>query len=279
MDFLEKAFSFVVGGIVGLFSKNKKDNAQDEAVRRQTDLMDLEWQQSVKKANDSANKADRQTTLAEAVLGNDANQALRKLGYEEEVNALNYNQQSVGLRQQQGAGNAALASSGTEGSSALAAVQMERDYGDLALQAKQDADRQMADLTLAGIMGNIEESTGKLQESRTDAMKLRKDFEEGGDAHQIYQKQRANYIADNSADRSLGSWVNAFLQGGSTGYTTAKTVADWKSEWGEATDGGQQAEDYVSPFDGFKQLGSSALDVIKEAPWNKNKKKTISWSN
>lgn len=281
MDPLAQAFMFVFGGLIGLFSKNQKDAAQAQAVKRQTDLMDLQWENTVKKANDQADKADRQSTLAEVILGNEANQALAKLGYEQEVNTLGYNQQAVALGQQQGQANAALAASGTENSSALAAAQMERDYGETVLQAQEDGDRKAADLTLAGIMGNIEESTGKLQENRTDALNLRKDYAEGGLEHQIFQKQRQNYIDNNMPDQSFGSYLNAFLSGGSTGFSTAQTISGWDQKWGAPEEGGMVAGEIYTPTSVAKLLGSNAVDAVKESSWYKSTdtfRKKIKWS-
>ena len=256
MGWIAGAFA-LAGAAAGIISWIQSENKAEEAARRQREeaeakkrrelaLMDAEWAVDVKKANEHADKADRATTLEEAVLGPAASAQLGLIGQEQKNNALAYNIAAINASANKGSANAALGASGTRASSALQATQMQDVIAQKQLQQQEDTDRKRSDISLMSAMNSLVMGGAKLQEQRTDANKLRADYAPGGDTYGLYQLKRSNFEADSNAviehwrrqeDEHRLSWDDPvdWLSGITAGFGGASTGMQYGSQIGRFT--------------------------------------------
>lgn len=256
MGWIAGAFA-LAGAAAGIISWIQSENKAEEAARRQREeaeakkrreltLMDAEWAADVKKANEHADKADRATTLEEAVLGPAASAQLGLIGQEQKNNALAYNIAAINAGANKGSANAALGASGTRASSALQATQMQDVIAQKQLQLQEDTDRKRSDISLMSAMNSLVMGGAKLQEQRTDANKLRADYAPGGDTYGLYQLKRSNFEADSNAviehwrrqeDEHRLSWDDPvdWLSGITAGFGGASTGMQYGSQVGKFT--------------------------------------------
>ena len=256
MGWIAGAFA-LAGAAAGIISWIRGENKAEEAARRQREeaeakkkrelaLMDAEWAADVKKANEHADKADRATTLEEAVLGPAASAQLGLIGQEQKNNALAYNIAAINAGANKGGANAALGASGTRASSALQATQMQDGIAQKQLQQQEDTDRKRSDISLMSAMNSLVMGGAKLQEQRTDANKLRADYAPGGDTYGLYKLKRSNFEADSNAviehwrrqeDEHRLSWDDPvdWLSGITAGFGGASTGMQYGSQVGKFT--------------------------------------------
>lgn len=239
----------VASWIYGNYKKNeeierRKDQIREQG-REQLELMDMEWEQSVREANRAADKSDTETTLSEAMLGSGANGALRSLGMQQQASAFGYNADAVGTGTNEGAANESAAQGGTRGSSALQSAAMGRDASSAGLQMQEDYDRLNGDLTLMGAMNSVLAGAQEAQARRTEARETRESYAEGGEQWGIYKKQRENFqhdidraVDDLDAQR-IAAWspewiLNVHLagaNGASTGLSMGSQISEYSSRW------------------------------------------------
>ena len=259
------AIALIGGAMTGItdyfFGKKKKNDALEAEKKRlkaqlarNLELMDAEWELDVKQANKTANRADSENTLSEAVTGHETNAALASLGMQQEQAALGYNTAAIGSGTQTGASLDAIAQGGTRGSSALQGVAMSEDLERDRLQAQEDADRFGGEFTLQSAVNSMMLSAQNMQERRTDAREMRESYAVGGDAYNMYQKQRANYEADARAQIDalseqqdywdLSDWkspmtifehgtelLSSAFHGANSGYQLGSGIANYASKW------------------------------------------------
>lgn len=235
--------------IYGNWKKNEEIERRKEQVlaqgKEKLELMDMEWEQSVREANRVADKTDTETTLSEAMLGSSPNGTLRSLGMQQEASTFGYNAEAVGTGTSEGAANESAAQGGTRGSSALQTAAMGRDASNAGLQVQEDYDRLSGDLTLMGAMNSVLGGAQEIQRARTDARETRESYAEGGEQWNIYQKQRVNYVSDviRAYDDLDAQKIDAFspewivdvhlgaLSGASTGLSIGSKIGEYKANW------------------------------------------------
>ena len=225
-------FAGAAGGILNSWAQRANAKAQNQQVQDQLDLMDMQWEESVTKANQQADAEDKAVTLEEAVLGDNVNAEIANVQAAETDSTYSYNNAAASIGQSQGEANAAAAASGTRSSSVLQAAQTNAAAQQTQLQAEEDAERKSQDLSLQSALNSAAAETGQLQTKRDDAAQTRADYAVGGQQYNIYQKQRSNYKKANEADTSLGAQFKWILDGFTYGSKTGSSIASWTKEWG-----------------------------------------------
>lgn len=233
MDWLSLAItggSGLLGGLFGMGDYFNKVDSNNAAVDRQLKIMDLEWAATQQNAFDKADRENRNATVNEKILGIDANAGIGNISSTQEQQALQYNNALQNIGANEGSANASLAQSGTRNSSALNAVEMQTENNLNTLQSQEDMDRANNDYNLARAMGNIENGVNSLQDVRTDALNMRKEYSSGGAQEQIYKLQRENLAAKKMDDsfwgKTLGA-ISSFFGGVAGGMQTGAQVADF----------------------------------------------------
>lgn len=257
-----------VGSASYLWSNYKKNSELEKAkdrLKEQRDrnvsYMEAQFKNQQKQAFKSADEADAGSTLAEGLLGTNVSGSLRSLGQSQAQAALNYNLSAINAGGSEGSSLESIAQGGTRGSSAVQAAQMTSDLNAQTLQAQEDADRLNSDVSLASILGSAQEAEYNLQTRRTSAHDTRESYSEGGDAYNLFQQQKANYIADvntqidnlsdqqsfwsldhlTSADgwgKIMNNWLDftlAGLQGAAAGWNLGTSVGSVAAKAGSGT--------------------------------------------
>lgn len=216
-------------------NNNALEKAKDrlaEARDRNVAYMNQQFAYNQNEAIKSADKADRQSTLQEALLGTSVNNSIASLASSQKANTLNYNLAAISAGQTEGSSLASIAGGGTRGSSSVHGASMEASLNNQTLQATQDSDRLNSDISLASVLGEQAESAFAIQSNRTSAKDTRTSWSEGGEAYELFQTQRANYIAD------VNSQIDA--------------LSDQQHYW---------SLDQLTSASGWSEIGSNLLDL------------------
>ena len=249
---ISAGIGLIVGGLgyIGQWGataeESKEEIRRQEARRkRNLELMDLEYETNKKEANKEADKSDEATTLAEAVMGKNASNALQQMGLGQEADALQYNEAAINAGTSEGSAYNSISGAGTRGSSSLQSVEMQSELQAQNLQTQEDIDRKNSDLTLASAMTSMNQGAFDLQNKRSAAKDLRDTFNEGGDQYNLYQKHRSNYIADVQEnidklnentkwgwDDTLGVLTGG-ISGASSGYEIGSQADDFAKNWNQ----------------------------------------------
>ena len=228
----------VAGAIAGGYSYWRSNKKNNESINKQIDYLDTQWQDQQEKALEKAATEDKETTLQEAVLGSEANGALRQLGMQQEADALAYNQAEMNRDAQEGSAYASMAQSGTKNSSALNAVQMASDVSEQQIQMQEDQNRLNEDVSLSNVMNGLLTGGQNLQERRTEASELRNDFSEGGVQYNLWQKQRDMMKDGKTKEWSQDWWAgmaSSMFNGASTGANFGSTLQSTIDNWSTQT--------------------------------------------
>lgn len=220
----------------GNYNKNKElEKAKDrykEARDRNVRKMQQEFDIQQKNAFKSADEADVGSTLQEALLGSSINNTLASLSAQQGSQAFGYNTATINAGQSEGASLSQIASGGTRGSSAVQGTAMASALNARALDVQQENDRLANDITLASVMSSAAENAYTLQTRRTEAHDTRVSYSEGGDAYNLFQTTKNNYIAD----------VNAQID----------ALSDQQTYW---------SLDQLTSAEGWRKIGSNYLDL------------------
>lgn len=249
----------LIGGILGGVSKISKYNDEynqymedtqyeiDEYNRKleqELNTLDLNYEVNKDEANKKADKEDAQSTLNEGYTTENFNNGLDQIQANQNAETLSFNQQAMQAGSSKGDALSTMAASGTRSSSMEAAVDMQAALNEQQLQAAEDQARASDNIQLANLFNNLNQSVNQIQTARTDALDLRKSYEEGGNQYKLWQNQRTvttdniNAAINNiERERKLArdnygkNAGRAFFGGVSSGMQTGANVSNFIKNW------------------------------------------------
>ena len=248
-------FFALIGGMLNADKANKEYNKAMEDAQYQQDELERKRQQQLEKlnlqyeiaegqANKNADKQDRRTTLSELFTSEDFNNNMEALTLQQEGQARQWNNEAMAMGQQEADALSNMAASGTRSSSMAQAVDLQASVNAANLQYEEDMGRAQSKIGLTNLFGNLNQNIGAIQENRTDALDLRKNYREGGDAWRLHQNDLKIVNEDTDAaiagierdkefarqNRNSRLW-SAFFGGAAGGFNFGANLKDFGSKW------------------------------------------------
>lgn len=250
----------LTGGITSVFANNDAIDALEDQLKFIDELYKLKTKEAELTYNEAKETAEKNAAIAQKQADiSDTGEDIKEISTSESFNAtidnlylsqvedaMNWNAQARSSGQAQGAGLAALSTSGIRAGSSMAeAVNMEAAANTAQLQFSQDAKRTTNEndlgMLLANLAGTKVDIYGNRVEAditRSKAADLYNSYQEGGYNYNLYQNQKKQMYTSWQADRTKlqdqidersGFWggVKAFFGGFNSGYQSATNLANF----------------------------------------------------
>lgn len=268
MEWLVAGIFALIGGGLGLadslISDTNAENFINEQYKLKKKEAELGYEQAKDEAKRNADKADLQADMTDKAqdiqekgLSADFNAAIDNLYLNQANDTWSWNNASMQMASQQGAGLANIAASGIRsGSSLNDALLMESATNEAQLQFSQDAKRRSDNNNLASVLNGIAgQNYGIYQnrvaadQTRSDALWLRKSYDPEGYNYNLYQNQlkqmqtKKDYEIDQHTgwNKALNA-ASAFFGLGAKGWQVGT----------DAYNTYQQGKDYIKTLGGQK---------------------------
>lgn len=222
-------------------SQQKSD--AEAQLERNLAIMDEEFAVAQKNAEKTASNEDRQSTLYEAIFGDQVNADVKQIAMNQKAEGLQNNETMMSNDAQEGNSLSSLAAGGTRNSSAVQATALEQAVNNKNLQQTEDSQRMQNDYNLQSSLNTFAQNKEKLQQQRWEAEDLRTSYTEGGDQYTLYQLNRANQeetgkekLAEMQSAIDDASWnwtdfATSLFSGAKSGYDTGTSIANYVSDW------------------------------------------------
>lgn len=255
--------------------EQQKSDAEAQLARNLA-LMDEEFSVARKNAEKTASNEDRQSTLYEAVFGDQVNADVNQIAMNQKAQGLQNNESMMSAGLSEGNGLSSLAAGGTRNSSAVQATALEQAVNDKNLQMTEDSQRMQGEYQLQSSLNTFAQNKEKLQQQRWEAEDLRTSYQEGGDQYKLYQLNRANEAASgqeklnriqSAIDDNKPDWTDyltVFFSGAKSGYDTGASIANYASDWAKYAKSTKNPLNFSSASigyssDPFSNIGKSNL--------------------
>lgn len=252
-------------------TKQKEEEARLLEAKKETYRKEYEF--AKQEALKSADTAEKETTLAESLLGDSFNNNLKGLAMQQQAQALEREQSSISADSSVANAETSLGMSGLRGSSTQENIARQEEYNK-DIQLFQHQQNELSnELTLSSALSGVNQSINSIQNQRTSIDDLRKSYEEGGRNKVMFDQEMANLdlsheINMDRLDRSVATDINDVFSVISTGFSLGSSFMDagnmfsnFKNLWGSNTNVGSFATTGAN-------LTNSLVNPVKPFKWN-----------
>lgn len=226
----------LLGGLDYILSRNKEKEEAEKQKEEEQQLLDAKKETYQKEFNfakeealKSADTAEKETTLAESLLGDSFNNNLKGLAMQQQAQALEREQSTISADSSVANAETSLGMSGLRGSSTQENIARQEEYNNDIQLFQHQQNEINNELTLANAFSGINQGMNSLQGQRTAIDDLRKSYEEGGRNKVMFDQEMANMnlshtinmdrldrsVAKTGFDETLGFSISALNMGSS----------------------------------------------------------------
>lgn len=219
-----------IGATIDQYQRGKEAQKQKEEEERllkaKKDTYQKEYEFAKAEALKSANTAEKETTLAESVLGDNYNNSLKGLAMQQQAQAIERENSSISADSSVANAETSLGMSGLRGSSTQENIARQEEYNkDIQLFQHQQNELNN-ELTLANAFTGLNQSINSIQNQRIQIDDLRKSYEEGGRNKVMFDQEMANLdlsheINMDRLDRSVQTDINDVFSTIASGFNMA----------------------------------------------------------
>ena len=252
-------------------AKQKEEEAR--LLQAKKDTYRKEYEFAKQEALKSADTAEKETTLAESLLGDSFNNNLKGLAMQQQAQALEREQSSISADSSVANAETSLGMSGLRGSSTQENIGRQEEYNK-DIQLFQHQQNELSnELTLSSALSGVNQGINSIQNQRNSITDLRQSYEEGGRNKVMFDQEMANLdlsheINMNRLDRSVATNINDVFSVISTGFNLGSSLMDagnmysnFKNLWGGNTNVGSFATTGTN-------LAKSIVNPVKPFKWN-----------
>ena len=185
-----------IGATIGQYQREKEAQKQKEEegrlLKAKKDTYQKEYEFAKAEALKSANTAEKETTLAESVLGDNYNNSLKGLAMQQQAQAIERENSNISADSSIANAETSLGMSGLRGSSTQENIARQEEYNK-DIQLFQHQQNELSnELTLANAFTGLNQSINSIQNQRIQIDDLRKSYEEGGRNKVMFDQEMAN---------------------------------------------------------------------------------------
>jgi hypothetical protein len=219
-----------IGAAIDQNQKEKEAAKQKEEEARllqaKKDTYQKEYEFAKQEALKSANTAEKETTLAESILGDSYNNNLKGFALQQQAQAIERENSSISADSSVANAETSLGMSGLRGSSTQENIARQEEYNK-DIQLFQHQQNELSnELTLANAFTGLNQSINSIQNQRIQIDDLRKSYEEGGRNKVMFDQEMANLdlsheINMDRLDRSIKTDINDVFSTIASGFNMA----------------------------------------------------------
>lgn len=206
-----------IGAAIDQNQKGKEAAKQKEEEARllqaKKDTYQKEYEFAKQEALKSADTAEKETTLAESILGDSYNNNLKGFALQQQAQAIERENSSISADSSVANAETSLGMSGLRGSSTQENIARQEEYNKDVQLFQHQQNELSNELTLANAFTGLNQSINSIQNQRIQIDDLRKSYEKGGRNKVMFDQEMANLdlsheINMNRLDRSVQTDIN-----------------------------------------------------------------------
>lgn len=245
----------------------KQKEEEERLLTAKKDTYQKEYEFAKKEALKSADNAEKETTLAESLLGDNYNNSLKGLAMQQQGQAIEREQSSISADSSIANAETSLGMSGLRGSSTQENIARQEDYNQDIQLFQHQQNEFNNEMTLANAFTGLNQGINGIQTQRNSIDDLRKSYEEGGRNKVMFDQEMKNLDLsheinmdrlDRSVQTSLSDVFGSIAGGFSMGSNLmnfGQQISDFTKNWGKKTT-------TINPSPGM------AFNVAKTFKWN-----------
>lgn len=250
--------SIAIGATLGLVSwgfeffgkkaEAKKQKEEEKSLlKAKKDTYQKEYEFAKQEALKSADTAEKETTLAESLLGDNYNNSLKGLAMQQQGQAIEREQSSISADSSIANAETSLGMSGLRNSSSQENIARQEEYNQDIQLFQHQQNEFNNEMTLANAFTGLNQGINGIQTQRNSIDDLRKSYEEGGRNKVMFDQEMKNLdlsheINMDRLDRSVAfGWDDMFnmvssgFSGASTFQNFGQQISDFTKNWGKKT--------------------------------------------
>lgn len=225
-----------IGGAIGQSQREKEAQRQKEEEERllkaKKETYKKEYEFAKQEALKSADTAEKETTLAESLLGDSYNNSLKGLAMQQQGQALEREQSSISADSSIANAETSLGMSGLRGSSTQENIARQEEYNQDIQLFQHQQNEFNNEMTLANAFTGLNQSINSIQNQRIQIDDLRKSYEEGGRNKVMFDQEMANLnlsheINMDRLDRSIQTSLSDVFGAIAGGFNMATNIQNF----------------------------------------------------
>jgi hypothetical protein len=225
----------------------KQKEEEERLLKAKKDTYQKEYEFAKQEALKSADTAEKETTLAESLLGDNFNNNLKGLALQQQAQAIEREQSSISADSSIANAETSLGMSGLRGSSTQENIARQEEYNQDIQLFQHQQNEFNNEMTLANAFTGLNQGINGIQTQRNSIDDLRKSYEEGGRNKEMYDQEMANLDLsheinmdrlDRSVQTSLSDVFGSIAGGFSMGSNLmnfSNQINQFGKDWGRSS--------------------------------------------
>lgn len=192
LGFLFSWGSGVLNKIENQKEAKKQKEEEERLLTAKKETYQKEYEFAKQEALKSADTSEKETTLAESLLGDNYNNSLKGLAMQQQAQAIEREQSSISADSSIANAETSLGMSGLRGSSTQENIARQEEYNQDIQLFQHQQNEFNNEMTLANAFTGLNQGINGIQTQRNSIDDLRKSYEEGGRNKVMFDQEMAN---------------------------------------------------------------------------------------